>query len=132
MGFRILKLIFVLFCFVSCNDNKITYNTIEIKDENTNIKIISSLDKGKAVYNLWCASCHGVDGIGIGRSFPPLANTDYIKESTEEKLYSIITDGIYGEIVVNDIKYNGVMPPINLNEEDLQYVVEYIKSLNNE
>ena len=37
-----------------------------------------------------------------------------------------------GEIIVNGLVYNGVMPPIDLNEEDLKYVVEYIKNLNNE
>lgn len=132
MGFRILTLVFVFFCLVGCNDNKITYNKIEIKDENANFKIISSLDRGKAAYNIRCASCHGLDGLGIGRNFPPLANTNYIKESTEEKLYSIIINGIYGELVVNGIKYNGVMPPIHMNEEDIKCVIEYIKSLNNE
>ena len=132
MIIRFLKLIFVLFCFVCCNDNKINYNIIEIKDENTNVKIFSSLEKGKVVYDLRCASCHGADGVGMGIIFPPLANTDYIKESTDEKLYSIIINGIYGEIVVNGIKYNAVMPPIDINEEDIKYVVEYIKSLNNE
>tara|TARA_B100001059_G_scaffold42796_1_gene34589 strand:+ start:12656 stop:12970 length:315 start_codon:yes stop_codon:yes gene_type:complete len=103
-----------------------------IKDENTNISVISSLDKGKAVYDLKCASCHGSGGIGIGEYFPPLANTDYVKESTDEELYSIIKRGINGEIIVNGIVYNGVMPPIDLNDADLRYVVEYIKNLNNE
>ena len=68
----------------------------------------------------------------MGRNFPPLANTDYIKESTDEKLYSIIINGIYGEIIVNGIIYNSAMPPIDINEGDVKYVVEYIKSLNNE
>ncbi|MAD12250.1 MAG: hypothetical protein CMC04_05970 [Flavobacteriaceae bacterium] len=133
MSIRIFKidLIFVLFCFVSCNNNT-RYNSIVIKDENTNISVISSLDKGKAVYDLKCASCHGSGGIGIGEYFPPLANTDYVKESTDEELYSIIKRGINGEIIVNGIVYNGVMPPIDLNDADLRYVVEYIKNLNNE
>ena len=132
MIIRFLKLIFILFYFACCDEKKINYNTIEIKDEITNVKIFSSLEKGKAVYDLRCASCHGADGDGMGRNFPPLANTDYIKESTDEKLYSIIINGIYGEIIVNGIIYNSAMPPIDINEGDVKYVVEYIKSLNNE
>ena len=132
MRFRILILIFVINCFISCDNNKKpTYHTIKIQNNNTNI-VVSSLEKGRTVYKLHCALCHGKDGEGLGRNFPPVANADYISEITDEKLYSIIKNGMNGEIVVNGIKYNGVMPPINLNDEETKNVIEYIRSLNYE
>ena len=134
MTFRNLSyiLFIALVIFASCNNNKIVYNTIEIKEENGDTSSRADQHKGKALYESRCSPCHGEYGVGIGSAFPPIANSDFVKESTQEELASIIENGMIGEIIVNDIIYNGVMPPINLDEEDIKRVVEYIKKLDNE
>ena len=134
MAFRNLNYILfsALVIFASCTNNNIVYNTIEIKKENGDTSSRAEQHKGKDLYESRCSSCHGDYGVGIGSAFPPIANSDFVKESTLEELASIIENGMIGEIIVNDIIYNGVMPPINLDEEDIKRVVEYIKKLDNE
>ncbi|AKU20529.1 copper-containing nitrite reductase [Massilia sp. NR 4-1] len=81
--------------------------------------------RGKAVYEANCAACHQADGKGVDGVFPPLANSDFVQQRPDE-LAAIISQGRSGELVVNGKRYNGVMPPQDLNDEDVASVINYI------
>lgn len=83
------------------------------------------LTRGKAVYERVCAACHLPDGLGVAGVFPPLANSDFFQERPYEMAY-IVLHGRSGELVVNGEHYNGVMPPQDLNDDDVAAVINYI------
>lgn len=85
----------------------------------------ASLARGKSVYERVCAACHLPDGAGVAGVFPPLANSDFFQERPYEMAH-IVLHGRSGELVVNGQHYNGVMPPQDLNDEDVAAVINYI------
>jgi nitrite reductase (NO-forming) len=80
---------------------------------------------GKAVFDANCAACHLADGKGVPGVFPPLANSDFFQERPYEMAH-IVLHGRSGEIVVNGEHYNAVMPPQELNDEQVADVINYV------
>jgi nitrite reductase (NO-forming) len=80
---------------------------------------------GKRVYDSTCASCHLPDGKGVPGVFPPLANSDFFQERPYEMAH-IVLHGRSGEIVVNGEHYNSVMPPQDLDDEQVADVINYV------
>ena len=85
------------------------------------------MTKGKSLYEVNCASCHGVNGQGMEGIFPPLANSDYLMERPD-KGAGIIINGLSGEIVVNGVTYNSVMPKLQLNDDEIASVLTYVRN----
>jgi cytochrome c551 len=78
-------------------------------DFQTRIKHQQYVAKGKVLYVQLCANCHQIDGTGLGKLYPPLLNSDYMKNDVDRTI-RIIKNGMKGEIVVNDVVYNQEMP----------------------
>ena len=118
----------VLILLISCkNENTIV---VSIKKESNSNVIVTPLEKGKKLFKNNCAICHGNNGIGLGPTFPPVANADYVKNKSDLELYDIIKNGISGEIIVNGIKYNGVMLGVNLDRNEIENIIKYLRYLN--
>lgn len=82
---------------------------------------------GKIVYNQNCAACHQPDGSGLKGAFPPLAKADYLMADKKRAIKTVI-NGLEGKITVNGADYNGVMPALGLDDEDIANVVTYIRN----
>ena len=122
----VFNIVFVL--LVSCkNENTIV---VSVKKESNSNVIVTTLEKGKKLFKNNCAVCHGNNGVGLGPTFPPVANADYVKSKSDLELYEIIKNGISGEIIVNGIKYNGVMLGVNLDRNEIENIVKYLRYLN--
>ncbi|MDF1550247.1 MAG: cytochrome c [Bacteroidales bacterium] len=84
------------------------------------------LTAGKKVYVDNCMVCHQENGEGVVGTFPPLANSDYL---LADKMRAV-KQAIYGSktpITVNGVEYPGnVMTVINLTDEQVRDVVNYI------
>lgn len=85
------------------------------------------LEKGKRVYQQTCFACHQPTGMGLPGVFPPLAKSDFLMADKDRAIRSIIK-GLSGPIEVNGKKYNGVMPPVALNDEQVANVLTYVKN----
>lgn len=85
--------------------------------------------RGAAFYSSLCAQCHGAAGQGLGRSFPPLAGSEWV-EGDEELLVRIILYGLQGEIEVKGQTYRGLMVGFDrqLTDEDAAAILTYIRS----
>ena len=83
--------------------------------------------RGKEVYEATCAACHQADGKGVAGVFPPLANSDFFQQRPYEMAH-IVVNGRSGELVVNGEHYNGVMPPQELNDDDVAAVINYVST----
>ncbi|WP_224995582.1 cytochrome c [Cesiribacter sp. SM1] len=85
-----------------------------------------SIKRGEQIYVANCVSCHMMGGEGIAGAFPPLAKSDYLLADPERAIHHII-HGASGEITVNGVQYNGVMPPqSHLSDEEVADVMNYI------
>ena len=87
-----------------------------------------SVQRGSEIYADFCVSCHLTQGEGVAGAFPPLADSDYLRENREASIRGI-KFGQQGELVVNGETYNGVMAPMGLEDEEIADVMNYI--LNN-
>ncbi|MDX1507692.1 MAG: cytochrome D1 domain-containing protein [Woeseiaceae bacterium] len=82
--------------------------------------------RGQQVYLQNCAACHQPDGTGLKGAFPPLANSDFLARDRKEVLSAALF-GLSGEITVNGVTYNGVMPSLgHLPDEDLAAALTYV------
>ncbi len=72
-----------------------------------------------------CIACHQATGLGIPGAFPPLAQSDYLNG---DKIRGIkaVTGGLQGKLVVNGATFDGVMPALQLSDEQVANVLTYV------
>jgi len=87
-----------------------------------------SIANGKLVYANNCINCHMENGKGMEGSFPPVAKSDFLKRPPKD-LINVILKGQSGEIKVNGIVYNLMMPAQDyLSDEEIADVLNYINN----
>ncbi|MEM5566126.1 cytochrome c [Psychroserpens sp. AS72] len=116
--------------FVSCNSSEkkkelSIVNSSEEKINQQNPKLKESMVRGEAIYNDFCVSCHMPNGKGVPKAFPPLASSDFLMNNREKSLKAI-KYGQSGEITVNGQKYNSVMSPLGLEDQEIADVMNFI------
>jgi nitrite reductase (NO-forming) len=67
------------------------------------------------------------DGRGVPGAFPPLATSDFLNADVDRAI-EIVARGLQGEVKVNGLAYNNVMPNLNLSHEDIANVLSYVYS----
>ncbi len=81
---------------------------------------------GRDLYVAHCSNCHGQEGKGLGRLYPPLNPSDFMEENFELSV-CIIKNGAVDPIVVNDIEYVQPMPAFpNLTDLEIAEITTYI------
>ncbi len=80
--------------------------------------------KGEEVFKKTCIVCHQATGLGIPKTFPPLAKSDFLVN--RENVINQVIKGKTGELIVNGETYNNTMPPQNLSDEDIAAVLSYV------
>jgi len=83
------------------------------------------ISSGRMLYGNYCASCHQMDGAGIGSYYPPLAKSDFIK-GNKERAIEVVGYGLSEPITVNGHHYNGFMPSMYLTNEQIAEVLTFI------
>lgn len=87
-----------------------------------------SIARGKELYIPNCQNCHMADGKGTAAVFPPVAKTGYMKKPAKAWI-DIVLKGQTGEVTVNGMKYNAVMPAQNyLSDEQIADILNYIRN----
>ncbi len=86
-----------------------------------------SKKRGKEIYTDFCVTCHLPNGKGVEKTFPPLANSDYLMKNREASIRGI-KYGQKGEIVVNGNTYNSTMAPMGLSDDEVADVMNYISN----
>ncbi len=119
-----LNVIFLLivFFFISCGESK----KKSAKNDLVSTEILSTdMEIGAQLYRAKCMNCHMMKGGGIEKVFPPLANSDYLKENREDAI-KMVKFGSNKPIKVNGVKYNSLMPASGLTDKELVTVFNYI------
>ena len=102
--------------------------TITAKTEPAEYRVLSKEEQvkaGEVVYNQTCFACHQANGQGLPGVFPPLAKSDYLMADAKRAI-GVVIGGLQGEIEVNHVKYNQVMTPQNLNDEQIANVLTFV------
>jgi glucose/arabinose dehydrogenase/mono/diheme cytochrome c family protein len=86
-----------------------------------------SATEGAALYQRHCALCHGLQGAGVPGVFPPLAGSDFLRNERDKALLAPL-EGLSGKIKVNGRTYQGVMPPVMLDDDQLVAVFGHVFS----
>ena len=86
-----------------------------------------SFAAGKAVYNNFCVNCHLDNGKGVLKAFPPLDDSDYLRENQMESIKGI-KFGMHKDITVNGIIYKGNMASQGLTNQEVADVMNYINN----
>ncbi len=82
-------------------------------------------ERGRDLFVRNCFVCHQFNGQGIPGVFPPLAKSDFLTGNLERAIKGVV-EGLSGPIVVLGKKYNGAMPPMVLNDEEVADVFTYV------
>lgn len=93
------------------------------KTQNPDLK--SSMERGEEIYMDFCIVCHMGNGKGVPKTFPPLANSDYLMTKRNESIKAI-KYGLSGEIKVNGDSYNMPMARLGLSDDEVADVMNYI------
>lgn len=113
---------------VSCKfntQNEALSEAKEVLPETQEFDLRSSMERGGLVYTDFCMQCHLANGMGVPGSFPPLAKSNWLVEKRKESIHAV-KYGQRGEIMVNEVTYNGLMAPMGLTDEEIADVMNYI------
>lgn len=80
---------------------------------------------GEKIFNQICFACHQASGQGLPGVFPPLAGSDFLM-ADPKRAAGIVLHGLQGEVVVNGVPYNQVMPPQNLTDQEVANVLTFV------
>ena len=85
---------------------------------------------GKAVFEMYCGSCHGNDGAGKPNQAPPLAGSEWVNAKGFTRVTMIPLEGLSGPLQVEGKDWSLVMAPMGagLSDSDLAAVMTYIRS----
>ncbi|WP_083536735.1 cytochrome D1 domain-containing protein [Steroidobacter denitrificans] len=87
--------------------------------------LTQQIKDGEEAFTNACSACHQPTGLGLPGAFPPLAKSDYLLKDPKRAI-SIVLRGLEGEIVVNNVKYNSVMPAMTqLTDKEIADVLTY-------
>jgi mono/diheme cytochrome c family protein len=119
--------LFLCFVLLGCNNTKkkepiSEFRTTEIQQ---NPKLMESMVRGEDLYNNFCVTCHMPNGKGVPKTFPPLANSDYLMNHRSKSIKAI-KYGLSGEITVNGETYNMAMTRLGLSNTEIADVMNYI------
>lgn len=101
----------------------ISFISLSASAQNSALK--SSIARGEELYTDFCVSCHLPNGAGVRKIYPPLAKSDYLLKKRIESIKAI-KFGLKGEIIVNGEKYNNLMAPLGLSDEEVADIMNYI------
>ena len=86
----------------------------------------ASIERGKAVYEGKCMSCHATEGEGLESVFPQLTKSDNLKDKS--RLIKVVLLGVRGPLKVNGVEYNGEMTGFPLTDQEVSDVLNYIRN----
>jgi mono/diheme cytochrome c family protein/glucose/arabinose dehydrogenase len=95
-----------------------------------------SFTRGHEIYHRagHCATCHGADGKGDGKFYPPLTPNPWV-DGSPERLIKLTLKGIWGPMEVNGKTYTpeGGVPPMTpfeglLDDEEVAAVLTYVRN----
>lgn len=99
------------------------YSIIVLPQEKANLQ--KSINRGKDVYTDFCMQCHLASGKGDLVNFPPLDGSDWLTKRRTQSIHAV-KYGQTGPVTVKGKKFNNIMPPLGLSNQEVADVMNYI------
>ncbi len=120
------SLLLLTIVFFSCTSSGSKNQVGESIDRDTQIRLEQYIVQGMSLYKANCANCHGAEGQGLARLYPPLAGSDYLLADLK-RAACLIKNGQQGEISVNGVVYNQMMPANKtLDPIEIAEIITYV------
>jgi mono/diheme cytochrome c family protein len=128
------KLLFVLSlsALVACKSDKKekdmepeTYTIPSSEKTSEKSPLTESIKRGKDIYSDLCVTCHLPTGKGIPGTYPPLDGSDWLTDKREASIRGV-KYGMQGPIVVNGEKYDNIMTPMGLDDQEVADALNYV------
>lgn len=88
----------------------------------------ASIERGKEIYATNCQNCHMAKGEGVGKVYPPLANSDYLMEDVNRSIEQVL-NGTDDDTVIDGVNYSGQMTAFDmLSNQQIADVLNYIRN----
>ena len=84
-----------------------------------------SISRGKEVYTDFCIQCHLATGKGDLVNFPPLDGSDWLVKKRKQSIHAV-KYGQTGEVIVKGKKFNNIMPPLGLSDQEVADVLNFV------
>jgi mono/diheme cytochrome c family protein len=84
-----------------------------------------SISRGKEVYADFCMQCHLATGKGDLVNFPPLDGSDWLVKKRKQSIHAV-KYGQTGEVIVKGKKFNNIMPPLGLSDQEVADVLNFV------
>jgi mono/diheme cytochrome c family protein len=94
-----------------------------VYQEKPNLK--QSISRGNDIYIDFCMQCHLANGKGDGINVPPLDGSDWLTKKRKLSIESV-KFGQNGPITVKGKKFNNIMSPLGLSNQEVADVMNYI------
>lgn len=127
-----LLFIFGLIALVACKSDKKEKDTEEesyvipsSEKSSEKTPLTASIERGKKIYGELCVTCHLPTGKGIAGTYPPLDGSNWLTEKREESIRGV-KYGMQGPIEVNGEKYDNVMTPMGLSDQEVADAMNYV------
>lgn len=91
------------------------------------MELSTSIARGEAGYLANCTICHGVTGLGVKDTYPPLAGSDWLAANRNDAIRAVV-GGLKGAITVNGRAYAGEMPAIIIDDQTVADTLTYVFS----
>lgn len=87
--------------------------------------LTASIKRGKEIYSDLCVTCHLPTGQGIPGTYPPLDGSNWLTEKREASIHGV-KYGMQGPIEVNGEKYDNLMAPMGLSDQEVADALNYV------
>lgn len=84
--------------------------------------------QGEKIFKARCVACHGAGGAGTGMA-PAFVGNDWIKGATKAEIADVVKNGRTGAAKRHKDFAMGMPPQAGMPDEDVDAVVDYLKSL---
>ncbi len=100
-----------------------------VKPAVTNANPAASIERGKAVYQTQCLSCHQVDGGGVPHLNAPLDGATAVVGKDKAKIIGIVLKGMTDRVEIDGEFYsNNMAPHKELTDQQIADVLTYVRN----
>ena len=103
-----------------------TYVAVPTEQQPIQDPLEESMERGAEIYTDYCIQCHLGQGEGVANTFPPLAKSNWLTPAMRLDAIKVVKYGQSGEIKVNGETYNSVMANLELYNDEVADVMNYI------
>ena len=120
-----MRTFFIFFCLVATSATLVAWHPTGFYQKSPDK---AAMERGKKIYDTYCAACHQEDGLGMEGFNPPLVKTKWVL-GDKPTLIRIVINGMDEEISIKGETYSRAMPANpHLKDDEIADVLTYVRN----